>query len=125
MNPIHIIAVPICLVSVVFIICFWHLYFPLPLHRLYRYRIVKLYYSDDSDDFAYVVQRKSWYFGFYKNFDVRVWERDDGETTIEGRQLCTNWFRNLENAKSFILKIKQIREDEYLASKNKKKDEII
>ena len=84
-----------------------------------------MYYSDDSDDFAYVVQRKSWYFGFYKNFDVSGWERDDGETNVKGRQLDTNWFRNLENAKSFIPKIIQIREDEYHASKNKKKDEII
>ena len=81
MIALYIMEIFISVVSVFFMLCFWHLYFPFPLHRYYRYRIIKEY--EYNEYFQYVVQRKFWYFGTYQDFDVERWERNDGELNMK------------------------------------------
>ena len=105
--------------------------FPMPFHRLTKYRVVKsterYAYGRNKEHIGniihYIVQRKLLL--FYFEFDITSCQRKDGELDYFNKQKDYNQFEKLENAISFIKDFKQMKEQEYEDRKIKFKNKDI
>lgn len=127
----YVIVLDIILIILLSIVLINEFLFPIPFHRLIKYRVVKsterYTYGRNKEHIGYtiryIVQRKILL--FYYEFNITTCKRKDGELDYFGNQRDYNLFEKLENAISFIKDWKQMKEQNYEDRKIKLKNKYI